>query len=114
MRDSIGTTVVLFVLFFIPTASFLGIEAFYIALVGALLPQILRLVRSWSSSRESSDGSETASRWDSVPTEQYTGRFAEAGGISRKEQEQALNDVQGQAQVEKQRNPSNRKSSDER
>jgi hypothetical protein len=43
-----------------------------------------------------------------VPAERYSGRFAEAGGISRGEQEQALDDVQAQAQVEDQRKPSNK------
>lgn len=37
------------------------------------------------------------SGWDYVPAWQYDGRFAEAGGLTRDEQETAIRDVQEQA-----------------
>jgi hypothetical protein len=36
--------------------------------------------------------------WDAIPGRQYTGRYAEAGGVSRQEQEAAIEDVQAQAE----------------
>jgi hypothetical protein len=38
--------------------------------------------------------------WDAIPSWQYEGRFAEAGGITRGEQERALADVQSRAAAE--------------
>lgn len=32
--------------------------------------------------------------WDAIPSWQYEGRFAEAGGISRSEQERAVSELQ--------------------
>jgi|GEM_PF-1225302 hypothetical protein len=34
--------------------------------------------------------------WRSIPSRQYTGRHAESGGLSRDEQESAIQDVQRQ------------------
>jgi len=106
MRETVAATVTLFIVFLLLGMPFLGNEALYLAFIGAIFPQALRIVRGdwWGSSQNPTDESDNSSFWDSIPVEQYTGRFAEAGGIARKEQEEALNDIQGQAQVEEQHN----------
>ncbi|NHN40227.1 hypothetical protein G9C85_01070 [Halorubellus sp. JP-L1] len=37
--------------------------------------------------------------WNAIPGRQYGGRHAEAGGLSRSEQEDAIQDVQEQAEA---------------
>ncbi|MFD1515303.1 hypothetical protein [Halomarina rubra] len=107
MRETVVASAALFIAFLLLTMPFLGTEALYLALLGAFVPQVLRVVRgdSWSSPYGSNDESGPTSIWDSVPREQYTGRFAEAGGITRQEQEQALDDIEQQAQVEERHEP---------
>lgn len=36
--------------------------------------------------------------WNAIPGRQYAGRYAEAGGVSRQEQEEAIADVAKQAE----------------
>ncbi|AXR76461.1 hypothetical protein [Natrarchaeobaculum sulfurireducens] len=40
---------------------------------------------------------EDSSVWDAIPSWQYEGRHVESGGLARSEQEQALQDIQKQA-----------------
>jgi hypothetical protein len=40
-----------------------------------------------------------SSVWNAIPGRQNTGRYAEAGGVSRQEQEAAIEDLQEQAEA---------------
>ncbi|WP_123534578.1 hypothetical protein [Halosimplex salinum] len=40
------------------------------------------------------DGDDGSSVWSGIPDSQYTGRHAESGGIARKEQEDAIRELQ--------------------
>ncbi|SFR33381.1 hypothetical protein [Halogeometricum limi] len=42
--------------------------------------------------------------WDAIPRWQYDGRHVESGGLTRSEQEDALADVQRQAEARERRN----------
>lgn len=44
-------------------------------------------------------GSDDGDVWDAIPPSQYDGRHAESGGLSRGEQEDAIADVQEQAEA---------------
>jgi hypothetical protein len=58
-----------------------------------MLSSLLQFVRSRFGDR-TDDG---AGFWDRIPGRQYTGRYAESGGVSRQEQEEAIADVAEQA-----------------
>jgi|AntRauTorcE11898_2_1112593.scaffolds.fasta_scaffold07913_2 hypothetical protein len=58
-----------------------------------MLASLLEFVRSRYVER-TDDGDDRAGFWDRIPGRQYTGRYAEAGGVTRKEQEDAIEDVQ--------------------
>ncbi|QZP38171.1 hypothetical protein [Halobaculum magnesiiphilum] len=49
------------------------------------------------------DGEGEGDGWSLVPDWQYEGRFAEAGGITRSEQEQAIREIDEQARHESDR-----------
>ena len=44
------------------------------------------------------EGDEDSSVWNAIPSWQYEGRHVESGGLTRSEQEQALQDIQQQAE----------------
>ncbi|MXV62945.1 hypothetical protein GS429_12875 [Natronorubrum sp. JWXQ-INN-674] len=44
-----------------------------------------------------SSESDESNVWNAIPSRQYSGRHVESGGLSRGEQEQALQDIQRQA-----------------
>lgn len=63
------------------------------------LERLLR--RLWPFSTGDADDEEPAGTvWDAIPDWQYEGRFAEAGGIARGEQERAVSDLQERADRE--------------
>ncbi|UIO99047.1 hypothetical protein Hbl1158_10940 [Halobaculum sp. CBA1158] len=80
-----------------------------IALVAVLLVARLRtIVRGRVFGGEGAPGSESGEGdegdgWSLVPDWQYEGRFAEAGGITRSEQEQALREIDERAEREQNR-----------
>ncbi|MEY7852242.1 hypothetical protein AB7C87_23920 [Natrarchaeobius sp. A-rgal3] len=47
---------------------------------------------------DSSDDARDSSVWNAIPRWQYEGRHVESGGLARSEQEQALADIQRQAE----------------
>lgn len=48
---------------------------------------------------DGADGTESESSvWSAIPSWQYSGRHAESGGITRSEQEKALQDIKQQAE----------------
>jgi hypothetical protein len=57
--------------------------------------RLLQLVRSGVDGRSDDDG---AGFWDRISGRQYTGRHAEAGGVTRQEQEDAIEEVQQQVE----------------
>ncbi|MFC6785767.1 hypothetical protein ACFQFH_07610 [Halobaculum halobium] len=90
-------------------------ERIGIALAGATIALVLALLiarlRAALSDRaggsggeggDSGDGGE-GDGWSLVPAWQYEGRFAEAGGIAKSEQEQALREVDKQAERQQER-----------
>lgn len=46
-----------------------------------------------------SERSDDGSVWDLIPSRQYGGRHVESGGLTRDEQESALDDINQQAQA---------------
>ncbi len=62
------------------------LQSFATAIVGGLA---LTLVWVWR--RGGDDGGGSA--WDGIPEWQYNGRFAEAGGLTRSEQERAIEEL---------------------
>ena len=59
------------------------VQSFAATIVGGLA---LTLVWVWRRGGDDGDGS----AWDGIPEWQYNGRFAEAGGLTRSEQEAAI------------------------
>lgn len=72
-------------------------------LVGGILALLVGVaigVLWWRADDRSAEASETedASVWNAIPSWQYSGRHVESGGLARGEQEEALADVQQQAE----------------
>ncbi|AEM57319.1 hypothetical protein HISP_08765 [Haloarcula hispanica N601] len=63
------------------------LQSFGVAIGGGLA---LTTVWVWKRGGNTDDGS----AWDAIPEWQYNGRFAEAGGLTRSEQEAAIEDLQ--------------------
>jgi len=81
-------------------------ERLGIALAGAtiVLIGLLLLGRLRGATSGRGDGNDDeGDGWSLVPEWQYEGRFAEAGGITRSEQEQALREIDEQARTEENR-----------
>jgi hypothetical protein len=58
----------------------------------------LGIVLLWRlSRRQSEDGDSSDSVWHAIPRWQYDGRHVESGGLTRDEQEQALQEMQEEA-----------------
>jgi len=77
----------------------IGLAGATLALVAVLL---LGRLRGAASGRGDGDAGE-GDGWALVPEWQYEGRFAEAGGISRGEQERALREIDERAEEERTR-----------
>ncbi len=71
----------------------------FLALVGVCgLATALLWRRSGTDGRsDESEAADGSTVWNAIPSRQYDGRHAEAGGITRGEQERALRDIQQQA-----------------
>ncbi|QLG26022.1 hypothetical protein HUG10_18290 [Halorarum halophilum] len=66
-------------------------------LLAAVIVVVVAAVLSKLRSSRGSDG--TRSVWNAIPSWQYSGRHVESGGLTRDEQERALQDVQREADV---------------
>ena len=60
----------------------------------ALLGRLWPFASSSSPDADPEGDGDEGTVWDAIPSWQYEGRFAEAGGISRSEQERALSEMQ--------------------
>ena len=59
----------------------------------ALLGRLWPFGSSTSADSEAEGDGDEGTVWDAIPSWQYEGRFAEAGGISRSEQERAVSEL---------------------
>ncbi|ELZ24510.1 hypothetical protein C475_12250 [Halosimplex carlsbadense 2-9-1] len=66
-------------------------ENAYVPSLGLAVFAYLVVCSVWFARTTDSDGS---SVWSAIPDSQYTGRHAESGGIARKEQEDAIRELQ--------------------
>ncbi len=66
------------------------------------LRTLLSRLRPFGASDDGADGEndEEGTVWDAIPSWQYEGRPAEAGGIARGERERAVADIQSRAEAE--------------
>ena len=80
----------------------------YIRGMPGRLRQLIERALAWLRPGDRGDGVEdgdSGSVWDLVPSWQYTGRYAESGGLARDSQERALRGIQAEAE---QRDPAER------
>lgn len=81
-----------------PSLDLLSVVAVWVLLVGVCATALHRRVAG-RGGREQADASTV---WDAIPSWQYDGRHVESGGLTRNEQEQALEEIQ-EAAVEMER-----------
>lgn len=104
LRWTVGLALLVSVLawlYFISPLVELGLP---LALAGLLVVVVVSWAIRRQRARSNADGNgHAATVWDAIPSWQYEGRHVESGGLTRDEQEQALQDVQDEA--EKRRDP---------
>lgn len=67
-------------------------------LVGLSIAFLGRRSATLSTDRSGADDSSDSNVWNAIPSWQYDGRHAESGGLARGEQEQALREIQQEAE----------------
>lgn len=98
LRSTWRDAMVLLVLFLLGGGSLVWITAIsygtlFFVLVGVIISGLVV-----SRLRSADTDGDSNSVWDAIPSRQYDGRHAESGGLSRGEQEQALQEIQQDAE----------------